>query len=62
MGGIMLALALYSVTVDFGINNAMFISVCDIIINILFWISAVLCIISGGIYLVACKDYINPSK
>jgi CDP-diacylglycerol--glycerol-3-phosphate 3-phosphatidyltransferase len=62
MGGIILALALYSVIVDFGINNAMFISVCDIIINILFWISAVLCIISGGIYLVACKDYINPSK
>lgn len=62
MGGIILALALYSVIVDFGVNNAMFISVCDIIINILFWISAVLCIISGGIYLVACKDYINPSK
>ena len=62
MGGIILALALYSVIVDFGVNNAMFISVCDIIINILFWISAVLCIISGGIYLIACKDYINPSK
>ena len=62
MGGIILALALYSVIVDFGVNNAMFILVCDIIINVLFWISAVLCIISGGIYLVACKDYINPSK
>lgn len=62
MGGIIIALALYSVIVDFGVKNAMFVSVCDIVINVLFWISAVLCTISGGIYLVACKDYINPSK
>lgn len=62
MGGIILALALYSVIVDFGVNNATFVAVSDIVINVLFWISAVLCIISGGIYLVACKDYINPSK
>ena len=62
MGGIILALALYSVIFDFGVNNALFVTVSDIIINVLFWISAVLCTISGGIYLVACKDYINPSK
>lgn len=62
MVGIILALALYSVIFDFGVNNALFVTVSDIIINVLFWISAVLCTISGGIYLVACKDYINPSK
>ena len=62
MGGIILALALYSVIFDFGVNNALFVTVSDIVINVLFWISAVLCTISGGIYLVACKDYINPSK
>ena len=62
MGGIILALALYSAIFDFGVNNALFVTVSDIIINVLFWISAVLCTISGGIYLVACKDYINPSK
>ena len=62
MGGIILALALYSVIFDFGVNNALFVTVSDIVINVLFWISAVLCTISGGIYLIACKDYINPSK
>ena len=62
MVGIILALALYSVIFDFGVNNALFVTVSDIVINVLFWISAVLCTISGGIYLVACKDYINPSK
>lgn len=62
MVGIVLALALYSLIKDFGFDNAVFVAVCDIIINVLFWASAVLCIISGGIYLFACKDYINPSK
>ena len=36
--------------------------ICDIIIMVLFWISTVLCVISGLIYLKECKDYINPSK
>lgn len=62
MVGIVLALALYSLIYDFGVNSAAFVTVSDIIINVLFWASAVLCIISGGIYLFACKDYINPSK
>ena len=62
MVGIVLALALYSLIYDFGVNSAAFVAVSDIIINVLFWASAVLCIISGGIYLFACKDYINPSK
>lgn len=60
MAGIILALAVYSLIFDFGI--AAIKPVCDILISALLWISAVLCIISGVIYLLACKDYIDPSK
>ncbi|MBO4467693.1 MAG: CDP-diacylglycerol--glycerol-3-phosphate 3-phosphatidyltransferase [Clostridia bacterium] len=34
----------------------------DIAIMVLFWISAVLCVISGIIYLSGSKEYINSSK
>ncbi len=70
MVGIIAALFFYSVTVDFGgivselgfIDVAQLKCICDIIIMVLFWISTVLCVISGLIYLKECKDYINPSK
>ena len=62
MAGIIFALFAYVLISDFGLNNALFVSVCNIIISILFWASAVLCIISGVIYLNDSKEYIDPSK
>lgn len=62
MAGICTALLAYAFIKDFGIANALFVGVCDAVISILFWISAVLCIISGVIYFLACKEYIDPSK
>ena len=60
MAGLVLALFAYSLIGDFGLVSIQ--GVLDIIIIALFWISAVLCVISGAIYLNACKDYIDPSK
>ncbi len=60
MAGIILALFAYSLIGDFGITAIQ--PICDVVICILFWISAVLCIISGAIYLVGSKEYIDPSK
>ena len=70
MIGIIAALVFYSVTEDFGniiaglgwIDIAQLKGVCDIIIMVLFWISTALCVISGLIYLIECKDYINTKK
>ncbi len=36
--------------------------VLDIVVVVLFWISAILCVISGVIYLKGGKQYINSSK
>lgn len=60
MVGIIVALFGYALISDYSliaVKPAM-----DIIISILLWISAVLCIISGVIYFVACKEHIDPSK
>lgn len=62
MLGIVFALFAFALIKDFGINNAMFVNIIDIVIGVLFWISAVLCTVSGLIYLMASKDYINSSK
>ena len=62
MAGIIFALLAYALISDFGLGNPSFVFVCDVIISILFWVSAVLCIISGVIYLLDSKDYIDPSK
>lgn len=62
MAGIIFALFAYTLIKDFGIANTAFVNICDIIICVLFWASAVLCIISGAIYLFASKEYIDPSK
>ena len=62
MVGIIFALAAYALIIDFHAGNAAFVTGCDIIISILFWISAVLCIISGIIYLLDSKAYIDPTK
>ncbi len=60
MAGIILALFAYVLIGDFSIEALS--PVFDIIIMVLFWISAVLCIISGAIYLWGCKDCIDPTK
>ncbi len=60
MVGIVVALFAYTLVSDFALTQIQ--PVCDIIITVLFWISALLCVISGLIYLNECKEYINPSK
>ena len=60
MVGLVVALFAYTLIKDFGLSQIE--GVCDIIIMILFWISAVLCVVSGLIYLNECKSYINTSK
>lgn len=60
MMGIIIALTFYTLISDFGLTQIQ--GICDIIILVLFWISAVLCMISGVIYLNECKSYINTSK
>ena len=60
MVGIVAALLAYTVIGDFGVTAVS--SVANIVIITLFWISAVLCVISGVIYLAGCKEYIDPTK
>lgn len=60
MVGLVAALFFYTLVVDFKLTQIQ--PVCDIIIMVLFWISAILCVISGLIYLNECKSYINSSK
>ena len=62
MAGIVFALLFCALRYDFSVCGETFVSVCGIVISVLFWISAVLCIISGVIYLLASKEYIDPSK
>ena len=61
MLGIIFAIGVYSVNEIFVLSSTAM-SNLNVIISVLFWLSAVLCIISGVIYLKASKDYINPSK
>ena len=62
MAALVFALLTCAIRYDFSVCNATFATVSDVIISVLFWISAVLCIISGVIYLMASKEYIDPSK
>lgn len=62
MAGIIVALLTCAIRYDFCVCNATFRTVSNITVCVLFWISAVLCIISGAIYLFASKEYIDPSK
>ena len=59
MVGIIAALAAYSAVEIFGIKNTFPI---DVGVIVLFWISAVLCVISGAVYLRDSKSCINTSK
>ena len=60
MLGIVTALGIYTLISDFGLIQIQ--GICDIVILVLFWISAILCVISGVIYLNECNSYINTSK
>ena len=60
MAGIILALLAYTLIKDFGIASIK--PICDVVIIILFWISTVLCAVSGIIYLWGSKENINTSK
>ncbi len=60
MAGIILALASYAVIDDFGVVSAA--PVLDVIISVVLWASAILCVISGAIYLVGSSKYIDSSK
>ena len=60
MAGIILALFAYTLIKDFSLTAIE--PVADIVILVLFWISTVLCAVSGIIYLIDAKDYINTSK
>jgi len=62
MLGIIASLAAYSFMEIFTLQGTYFRTVCDTVIMILFWISAVLCVVSGTIYLMGSKQYINSSK
>ena len=60
MTGIVVSLALYSLVYDFGFAALQ--PAADIIISVLLWIGAVLCVISGAIYLWDAREYIDPTK
>lgn len=62
MVGIIFALFSYVLIDDISVGGERFAFVCGIIISILFWVSAVLCIISGIIYLLDSREYVDPSK
>ena len=62
MAGIILALACYSLMHDFGVALPIVHTVSNVAISVVLWISAALCVVSGGIYLWDARDAINPSK
>lgn len=62
MVGIIAALAFYAVMDLFDLMSTNIHSVLNYVILAMFWISAVLCVVSGAIYLMDSKDYINSSK
>ena len=60
MVGIVLSLALYSLIEDFGC--ACLLPYADWAIIAILWLGAILCIISGAIYLWDAREYIDPTK
>lgn len=62
MAAIIFALFAKVLTSDLALGGALFANILGIITSVLLWISAVLCVISGVIYLVESKDCIDPSK
>ena len=62
MVGIVIALAAFAFLDMFDLMATSVSSVINIVVITLFWISAVLCVISGMIYLIDNKEYINSDK
>ena len=60
MVGIVVSLALYSAIYDFGLVILQ--PWADWAIIAILWIGAILCVISGAIYLWDAREYIDPSK
>ncbi len=61
MAGIILALAVYAADEIFTLPGDVIVIV-DIAIVVLFWISAILCVISGAIYIWGGREYIKNAK
>ena len=60
MAGIVLTLFCYTLIDDFGMTAIQ--SISNIVICVVLWISAVLCVVSGLTYLIGAKDAIDPTK
>ena len=61
MVAIIVALAVCQVNVLFGEMTAL-IGVLNIIVDLLLWLSAVLCVVSGAIYLYDNREFVNTAK
>ena len=61
MAGINLALAVYAFNEIMPLSQNLF-EIFNIVIVALFWLSAVLCVISGAIYIWGGKEYIKNAK
>ncbi len=61
MAGIIIALAVYALNEFVTISSGVF-AVLDIVIIALFWLSALLCVISGVIYIWGGREYIANAK
>ncbi len=61
MAGIILSLAVYGANEIVALPSNVFI-IADIVIVTLFWISAILCVISGVIYIWGGREYIKNAK
>ena len=61
MAGIIIALGVYGFNEIMPLNESVF-AIADIVIVALFWLSAVLCVISGAIYIWGGREYIKNAK
>lgn len=61
MAGIIFALAVYAFNEFLPLSVSTF-ATLDIVIIALFWVSAVLCVISGAIYIYGGREYIANAK
>ena len=61
MAGIIIALGVYGFNEIMPLNESAF-AIANIVIIALFWLSAVLCVISGAIYIWGGREYIKNAK
>ena len=61
MAGIIIALGVYGFNELMPLSESVF-AICDVVIIALFWLSAVLCVISGAIYIWGGREYIKNAK